>query len=139
MRIRNALRSLELEFTDDDGHGTGQRLYLQLKSGNSHLHTRKTDGAEIFRIKEHRWVDYWLNQGKPVMLVIGTLAGEGERFAGKDKLECTDVRWMEITSYLQQERASGKKRINQIVFKGERLDLTSVRRWRDKILNGKQS
>lgn len=49
---------MELEFTDDGGHGTGQRLYLQLKSGNSHLHTRKTDGAEIFRIKEQRWVNY---------------------------------------------------------------------------------
>ena len=39
---------MELEFTNDDGEGTGRRLYLQLKSGNSHLTKRKTDGAEIF-------------------------------------------------------------------------------------------
>src|SRR5882757_2314619 len=32
---------MELEFTDDDGKGTGKRLYLQLKSGNSHLRKRK--------------------------------------------------------------------------------------------------
>jgi hypothetical protein len=25
---------MELEFTNDDGEGTGRRLYLQLKSGN---------------------------------------------------------------------------------------------------------
>lgn len=72
------------------------------------------------------------------MLVIGTLKGEGERFAGKDKLEFTDVRWMEITSYLKKEREGGKKIIRQIVFEGERLDLSSVLRWRDKILNAKR-
>jgi hypothetical protein len=47
---------MELEFTNDDGEGTGRRLYLQLKSGNSHLTKRKTDGAEILTIKKHRWL-----------------------------------------------------------------------------------
>jgi hypothetical protein len=28
---------MELEFTNDDGEGTGRRLYLQLKSGNCRL------------------------------------------------------------------------------------------------------
>ncbi|MCW3052176.1 MAG: WD-repeat protein [Chthonomonadales bacterium] len=127
---------MELEFTDDGGHGTGRRLYLQLKSGNSHLRTRKTDGAEIFDIKEPRWVSYWLQQDAPVMLVIGTLAAEGERFEGKDKLEFTNVRWMEISSYLKRESEDGKKPVKSIVFKGERLDLTSVRKWRKTVLDG---
>jgi hypothetical protein len=41
---------------------------------------------------------------------------------------------MEITSYLKRESQNGKKPVKQIEFKGERLDLASVRRWRDKIL-----
>jgi small GTP-binding protein len=125
---------MELEFTDDDGRGTGKRLYLQLKSGNSFLHKRKKDDAEIFTIKEPRWVDYWLKQPMPVMLVIGTFAESDERFRGKDKLEFENVRWMEIRSYLQRESADGTKPVRQIVFTGERLDLSSVRRWRDVVL-----
>ncbi len=124
---------MELEFTDDDGKGTGQRLYLQLKSGNSHLERRK-DGREMFRIKEPRWVDYWLKQPHPVMLVIGTFAVDEERSLGKDKLEFADVRWMEISSVLQRESVNGTKAVKQIEFKGERLDMTSVRRWRETVL-----
>jgi len=45
---------MELELTDDEGQGTGKRLYLQLKSGNSHLKKRETDGMEIFAIKDQR-------------------------------------------------------------------------------------
>ncbi len=39
---------MEIEFNNDDGDATGQRLYLQLKSGDSHLTIRKRDGAEVF-------------------------------------------------------------------------------------------
>jgi hypothetical protein len=124
---------MELEFTTDEGQGTGERLYLQLKAGNSHLHTRKTDGAEIFAIKEQRWVDYWLKQPHPVMLVIGTFAEEDERTVGREKLEFAAVRWMEISSYLRRESQDGKQPVKQIVFQGERLDMTSVRKWREKI------
>ncbi len=124
---------MELEFTDDDGKGTGRRLYLQLKSGNSHLERRK-DGREIFKIKEPRWVDYWLKQPHPVMLVIGTFATDEERGFGKDKLEFADVSWMEISSVLQRESDGGTKAVKQIEFKGERLDMTSVRRWREVVL-----
>jgi hypothetical protein len=123
---------IELEFTDDDGKGTGKRLYLQLKSGNSHLKERKKDGAEIFAIKEQRWVAYWMKQQHPVMLVIGTFAEDDDRSMGREKLEFADVRWMEITSYLKRESQNGTKPVKQIEFKGERLDMTSVRRWRDK-------
>ena len=125
---------MELEFTNDDGEGTGRRLYLQLKSGNSHLTKRKTDGAEIFTIKKQRWVEYWLRQPHPVMLVIGTFSEDDERAIGKDKLEFAEVRWMEISSVLQRESAHGTKPVKQIVFKGERLDLSSVRRWRERVL-----
>jgi len=39
-----------LEFTDDAGQGTGRRLYLRLKSGNSFL-TKRKDGVEISKSK----------------------------------------------------------------------------------------
>jgi hypothetical protein len=126
---------VEVEFTDDRGSGTGKRLYLQLKSGNSHLQQRKTDGAEIFAVKEPRWVDYWLKQPHPVMLVIGTFAEETERFAGKDKLEFADVRWMEISSYLKEKSQNGRKPVKQIEFVGERLDMTSIHKWRGIVMN----
>lgn len=124
---------MELEFTDDDGKGTGKRLYLQLKSGNSHLEKRK-DGTEIFRIKKQRWVDYWLKQPCPVMLVIGTFAQEDDLLGGKEKLEFAEVRWMEISSYLKQASQDGTKPVNLIEFKDERLDMTSIHKWRAKML-----
>jgi small GTP-binding protein len=124
---------MELEFTSDNGQGTGKRLYLQLKSGNSHLKKRK-DGKEIFPIKDQRWVEYWIAQREPVMLVIGTFSEQDAQSLGKEKLEFADVRWMEISSVLRRESHSGTKVVKQVEFKGERLDLSSVRRWRDRLL-----
>ena len=121
---------MELEFTDDDGQGTGKRLYLQLKSGNSHLEKRK-NGTEVFAIREQRWVTYWLAQKEPVMLVIGTFSEEDERAVGREKLEFAEVRWMEISSVLKRLSANGTKPVKQIEFQGERLDMTSVRKWRE--------
>ena len=112
-----------------------KRLYLQLKSGNSHLSTRKADGTEIFSINEQQWVDYWLKQPCPVILVIGTFIREEERVANTEKLGFADVRWMEISTVLRRETENGKKPARQIEFKGERLDLTSIRQWRDRVLN----
>ncbi|MFZ9752551.1 MAG: DUF4365 domain-containing protein, partial [Cyanobium sp.] len=65
---------LQLEFTDDNGIGTGRYLYLQLKAGPSHLR-RRADGQEIFRIQNPRWIHTWTQQPGPVMLVIGRPAG----------------------------------------------------------------
>ena len=124
-----------LEFTNEDGNGVGRGLCLQLKSGNSHLKTRKSDGAEIFTIDKPRWVDTWMNQPYPVMLVIGTFAAEDERVGGKERVEFADVRWMEISSVLRRERANGTRPVKQIEFKGERMDMASVRRWRERVLN----
>lgn len=108
---------MEIEFKNDDGEATGQKLYLQLKSGDSYLHERKRDGSEIFRIKNARDAEYWQQQTFPVLLVIRTADGE--------------VRWMEIRDYL---KCGEGKKVMQIVFEGERFDVMSVRRWRDRIL-----
>jgi WD40 repeat protein len=61
---------MQVEFTNDDGNGTGRYLYLQLKAGPSHLRRLK-DGREIFTIKKPRWIHTWTQQPGPVMLVIG--------------------------------------------------------------------
>ncbi len=74
------------------------------------------------------------------MLVIGTFAEDAEedgRGTGSAKQEFADVRWMEITSVLQRESANGTKPVKQIEFAGERLDLASVRKWRERVIGGK--
>jgi hypothetical protein len=111
---------LEIEFKDDAHEATGKMLFLQLKSGDSYLRERKSDGAEIFTIKNERHAGYWMAQAFPVLLVIRNSDGE--------------VRWMEIRDYLKRESNGGKKPVKQIIFTGERLDVMSVRRWRDKVL-----
>ncbi|MEM6447163.1 MAG: DUF4365 domain-containing protein, partial [Cyanobacteria bacterium P01_D01_bin.123] len=112
---------MEVEFKNDAGEATGQRLYLQLKSGDSHLTQRKRDGAEIFKIPQPRHVQYWMNQAYPVMLVIRDAEGE--------------IRWMEICDYLKQATSNGSKQVRQIEFTGERFDVMSVRGWREKALS----
>jgi hypothetical protein len=111
---------MEIEFKDDAGEATGRKLYLQLKSGDSYLKKRKRDGAEVFTIKDERWARYWMGQAFHVLLVVRNSEGE--------------VRWMEVRDWLRRESAGGKKRVKQIVFEGERFDVMSVRRWRDKAL-----
>ena len=41
------------------------------------------------------------------------------------------VRWMEVRDWLKGATDNGKKRVRQIVFEGKRLDVMSVRRWRE--------
>jgi hypothetical protein len=111
---------MEIEFKDDEGKPTGKKLYLQLKSGDSQLFKRESDGAEIFQIQHRDHAAYWMSQAFPVFLVIGNSSGE--------------VRWMEIRDYLKRESDDGRKPVEQIAFTGERFDVMSVRRWRDKAL-----
>lgn len=125
---------IQVEFTDDAGNGVGKGLCLQLKAGNTFLKKRKTDGIEVFAVKKQRWVKTWMNQPYPVMLVIGTFSDQNERAVGKEKVEFAEVRWMEISSVLKRESANGTKPVRQIKFKGERLDLASVLRWRGKMM-----
>jgi hypothetical protein len=157
---------MQVEFTDDDGNGTGRYLYLQLKAGATHLRRRK-DGREIFRIKKPRWIRTWTQQPGPVMLVIGKEAAADRESFFADSLRqgradassrfdleriqqislfadrsnnraFPDVRWMEISSVLQRELAAGRspEQIRQIEFVGESLDMASVLQWRRKILDG---
>ena len=111
---------MEIEFKSDVGEATGRKLYLQLKSGDSYLRQRKRDGVEVFTIKDERHVRYWMAQTFPVLLVIRNSEGE--------------VRWMEVRDYLKRAIDNGQRPINQIVFAGERFDVMSVRRWRDRVL-----
>lgn len=105
----------EIEFKDDRGRASGKRLYVQLKSGDSYLTKRQSDGAEVFQIKNPRWADYWRQQAYPVMLVIRTSDGV--------------IRWMDVRAYLEQEGKRGTP-VRRAVFEGEPLDVMSVRRWR---------
>jgi hypothetical protein len=114
------LEGLKPPLTDDAREATGRKLYLQLKSGDSYLRKRKRDGAEIFTIRDERHANYRMNQPFPVLLVIRNSEGE--------------VRWMEVRDWLKRETGSSKKPVKQIVFKGERFDVMSVRRWREKAL-----
>jgi hypothetical protein len=40
---------------------------------------------------------------------------------------------MEVRDYLKRKSDNGKKAVERIVFKGERFDVMSVRRWRDRV------
>ena len=114
---------MEIEFKSNAGKATGRKVYLQLKSGDSYLKKRKSDGAEIFKIGKERHADYWREQSFPVLLVIRTSDGE--------------ARWMEIRDYLKRESDNGTKAVKQIVFEGERFDVMSVRRWRANSVGGR--
>jgi small GTP-binding protein len=125
---------LDVEFTDDDGNGSGKHMYLQLKAGNSFLKKRQRDNTEIFTIKKQRWVQYWVKQSGPMMLVIGTFPEDREHGLGIERKQFADVRWMEIGALLKRESDNGRKRVSQIIFTGERLDAISVRKWRKIVL-----
>ena len=113
---------IEIEFTSDAGKATGQKLYLQLKSSDSHLTRRGVENrqVEVFAIKNEHHARYWMDQPFPVMLVVRNSTGE--------------VRWMEVREYLRRESAGGRKPVRQIVFTAERFDVMSVRRLRDRAL-----
>jgi small GTP-binding protein len=111
---------MEIEFKSDDGEATGRKVYLQLKSGDSYLRERKRSGAEVFTITNERHARYWMSQEFPVLLVIRNSDGE--------------TRWMEVRDWLKRETERATMTVKQIIFDGERLDVMSVRSWRDKLL-----
>jgi uncharacterized C2H2 Zn-finger protein len=104
----------EVEFKDNAGKASGKKIYVQLKSGASHLRKRKRDGKEVFDVKDARHLEYWVSQPVDVYLVI--------RDAGET------IRWMNLTRYLRERR---DKTSRQIVFEGEKLDFEAVWRLRD--------
>jgi len=110
----------EVEFKDNDGQASGQKIYVQLKSGNSYLRTRRRDGREVFAVKNPRHLDYWINYPVDVYLVI--------RQTDEQRGEET-IRWMNVTRYLKDRK---DKTSRQIVFEGERLDMQAVWKLRDR-------
>jgi len=106
----------EIEFKDHEGKASGQRVYLQLKSGDSYLYHRERDDVEVFTIKKRRHAEYWLAQAYPVMLVIRTSDGK--------------IRWMNVTDYLRQHGKGTK----QIIFEGEPFTALNVAWLRDRVL-----
>jgi hypothetical protein len=109
----------EVEFKDDDGKASGKRIYIQLKSGNSYLRTRKGDGCEVFDVKDDRHLEYWISQPVDVYLVIRQT---DETSGGQT------IRWMNVTRYL---KARKDKKSRQILFTGGKLDMESVWKVRD--------
>jgi WD40 repeat protein/RNase P subunit RPR2 len=109
----------EVEFKDNDGKASGKRIYIQLKSGNSYLRTRKGDGSEVFDVKDDRHLEYWISQPVDVYLVIRQTDG----LSGQQV-----IRWMNVTRYLKA-RKDNKSR--QIIFTGEKLDMEAVWKVRD--------
>jgi HEAT repeat protein/energy-coupling factor transporter ATP-binding protein EcfA2 len=101
----------EIEFRDEYGRGTPQRVCLQLKSGDSYLERRK-DGKEFFRIRKQRHALYWRGQAYPVLLVVRTSDGR--------------IRWMDVREYLRRHGTH----IRKIEFQGEPFTRESVEQMR---------
>jgi GTPase SAR1 family protein len=116
----------EVEFKDDDGKASGKRIYIQLKSGNSYLRKRKSDGSEVFDVQNERHLDYWISQPVDVYLVIRQT---------DDTSGGQVIRWMNVTRYL---KARKDKMSLQISFQGERLDANAVWNVRDEFFPSKQ-
>jgi hypothetical protein len=106
----------EVEFKNRDGQASGRKIYVQLKSGDSHLRTRKADGREIFDVKNDRLLQYWQEQPVDVYLVIRHT---------DERLNDASIRWMNLTRYLRERPDKASR---QIVFQGEKLDAAAL--WR---------
>ncbi|MBW4681387.1 MAG: DUF4365 domain-containing protein [Microcoleus vaginatus WJT46-NPBG5] len=99
----------EVEFRNKRQQASGERIYLQLKSGDSYLKTRK-DGIRTFYIKDERHIEYWQSQRYPVYIVI------------RDSDE--KIYWMNITEYLQKQ---GENPSRTVIFNGEELTIESLK------------
>ena len=106
----------EIEFKKSNGEASGERVYLQLKSGDSYLYKRQRDDAEVFTIKKRRHAKYWLSQAYPVMLVIRSSDGK--------------ICWMDVTEYLERHGADTK----QVVFEGEAFTAPNLVLMRNRML-----
>lgn len=109
----------EVEFKDDDGRGSGKKVYVQLRSWNYYDRTNQTDGTAVFSVKKNRYFDYWISQPVDVYLVIR----QKDESIGQQS-----IRWMNVTHYLKNLR---DKKSRQIIFKGEKLDMEAVWQVRD--------
>lgn len=105
----------EIEFKHPDGNPSGQRIYVQLKSGDSHLRRRK-DGTEIHDVKNERHLQYWTTHAYPVFLVVRQSNGL--------------IRWMDVTTHLRQQDRPGR----QIPFSSEPVTIETIRNLANKLL-----
>jgi GTPase SAR1 family protein len=104
----------EVEFKDNQGRPSGKKIYVQLKSGNSYLRTRRKDGKEVFDVKNDRHLEYWMSQPVDVYLVVR----QSEERTGEEA-----IRWMNVTRYLKDRK---DKKSRQIIFDGEDLNMQAV-------------
>ncbi|WP_333877468.1 DUF4365 domain-containing protein [Methylobacter sp.] len=112
----------EVEFKGPEtGEASGRKIYVQLKSGNSYLRSRKRDGKEIFDVTNDRHLQYWQNQPVDVYLVIR----QHDEMRGEDV-----IRWMNVSEYLKQRQDAQSK---QLVFSGKKLDFAEVWKVRDRL------
>jgi len=109
----------EIEFKNHRGEASGTKLYLQLKSGDSYLRERKTDGSVMFEVHNELWAENWQRLAYDVMLVIRTADGK--------------VRWMNVTEYLKKH-STREKPVKQIVFEGVDFNEVALLEMRDKLL-----
>lgn len=110
----------EIEFRDAKKKATGITFRVQLKSGESHLKTRK-DGTEVFAMKKH-YPGYWAGPKKvPVLLIIRSSEGH--------------IRYMNATKAIRAAlRKSPGKPVTQLVFTGEDFTMEAVMKLRDERL-----
>ena len=112
----------EIEFKDIEGRATGKKLYVQLKSGDSHLRTRK-DGSETFTIKNDRHRTYWLQQPCPVMLVIRTTDGS--------------IRWMDLSTHPTEphpDKDGDRWLPKTLDFRGDPFNAANLLEMRDRLI-----
>lgn len=109
----------EVEFKDNQGRPSGKKIYVQLKSGNSYLRTRRKDGKEVFDVKNDRHLEYWMSQPVDVYMVVR----QSEERTGEEA-----IRWMNVTRYLKDRK---DKKSRQIIFDGEDLNMQAVWKLRD--------
>lgn len=89
---------VEIEFRDENGKPSGQRIYMQLKSGASYLKARK-DGTFSFYIQKKDHIDYWQRQSYPVYLCVRDDNGK--------------MYWKNVTEYIAKQP---NKNTRTIVF-----------------------
>ena len=109
----------EVEFKDNNGRPSGKKIYVQLKSGNSYLRTRRSDGREVFDVKNDRHLEYWMSLPVDIYLVIR----QTDERTGEET-----IRWMNVTRYLKNRQ---DKKSRQIIFQGEPLTMQAVWKLRD--------
>lgn len=105
----------EIEFRNNKGEASGQRLYLQLKSsGNYRRHAYQP--LEVVEIDNRCHLEQWQASDHPVMLVIRDADGK--------------IRWTNVTDYLKRHGTANK----WIKFKGEPFTAVNVHKmWRQLI------